>query len=353
MDHRIPVICDRCHAQGLAGEADFAGLGDLLDFAPVPLQVERVDGWNPQCQRAFIAALSILGSSDRAARAVGKSAAGVERLRRLPGAEGFSRAWDRAKAISLERGTLRLAHSLKTARAAQPPADAPLGPPPPGPAAAADEEVELSEREERQKREALQRFFRHYLSRIELERTARLAGRIVEADFYVRQVTFIEVMVDLVSGDGWGWLVRARFGEPHAQAVHLVSIAETAMSRLLDQARRDYWAEGGEPERPPLPTEEQLFDHGRFKTGLQEVFWPEDGNINAQRRAKDAEYAEAARAQIAWEEKARAEAAAWRARLATEAEAPASSGGAAGQESAQAGQPAAEPTGLTSRDSLP
>ena len=40
----FPVLCDRCRAEGLAGEAVFAGLaglGDLLDFEPVPRRVER------------------------------------------------------------------------------------------------------------------------------------------------------------------------------------------------------------------------------------------------------------------------------------------------------------------------
>jgi hypothetical protein len=66
----IPVICDRCRATGIAGEADFSHLGDLLDFAPVPRKTERADGWSPEKQRAFIAALSPPGSKRQAALAI-------------------------------------------------------------------------------------------------------------------------------------------------------------------------------------------------------------------------------------------------------------------------------------------
>ena len=61
----IPVICDRCRITGLAGLGDFAHLGDLLEFTPVPREVERVDGWSPEKQRAFIAALAATGSRFR------------------------------------------------------------------------------------------------------------------------------------------------------------------------------------------------------------------------------------------------------------------------------------------------
>lgn len=125
----IPVICDRCRASAAAGAADFTFYGDLLAFEPVPLQVDRVDGWKPDSQRAFIAALAMLGSAHRAARAIGKSVAGAERLRRLPGADGFIAAWERAKALSLEKGSLRLAHTLRGVVAAEAPAELSAAPP--------------------------------------------------------------------------------------------------------------------------------------------------------------------------------------------------------------------------------
>ncbi|MEO5612627.1 MAG: hypothetical protein ABIT68_07705 [Sphingomicrobium sp.] len=69
----IPVICDLCRAAGEAGEQPFADLAGLLSFAPVPRR-PHANGWTPEHQRAFIAALAATGSPARAARALGKHA---------------------------------------------------------------------------------------------------------------------------------------------------------------------------------------------------------------------------------------------------------------------------------------
>lgn len=76
----LHVVCDRCRAEGLAGEDPFQAFGALIDFEPVPRRTKRADGWDPEVQRAFIAALSLTGSDRAAARAVGKSAYGVSQL---------------------------------------------------------------------------------------------------------------------------------------------------------------------------------------------------------------------------------------------------------------------------------
>lgn len=73
----IPVICDRCRSTGFSGDGDFSHLGDLLDFTAVPRKTQRADGWTPERQRAFIAALSTTGSKRRAAQAIGMAAYGV------------------------------------------------------------------------------------------------------------------------------------------------------------------------------------------------------------------------------------------------------------------------------------
>ena len=67
----------------------------LLDFTPVPRRY-RHDGWTPERQRAFIAALAVTGCVDRAARMVNIAQTNCYELRRAPGAEGFRRAWDAA-----------------------------------------------------------------------------------------------------------------------------------------------------------------------------------------------------------------------------------------------------------------
>ena len=54
---------------------------------PVPRKMERVDGWNADCQRAFIAALSATGSKRRAALAIGMAAFGVVQLLKAEGSE--------------------------------------------------------------------------------------------------------------------------------------------------------------------------------------------------------------------------------------------------------------------------
>jgi hypothetical protein len=66
---------------------------DLPDFTPVPLTRHRHDGWTPERQRGFIAALAETGVVARAARSVGMSGASAYALRRRPHAESFALAW--------------------------------------------------------------------------------------------------------------------------------------------------------------------------------------------------------------------------------------------------------------------
>lgn len=67
---------------------------DLPAFTPVPMARSRRDGWTPERQRGFIAALAESGIVARAARAVGMSAKSAYVLRRRPDAESFAIAWD-------------------------------------------------------------------------------------------------------------------------------------------------------------------------------------------------------------------------------------------------------------------
>ncbi|HMG48562.1 MAG TPA: hypothetical protein VK614_14025 [Allosphingosinicella sp.] len=65
----------------------------LLEFAAVPRRY-RYNGWTPERQRAFIAALADTGCVTRAAAMVNIAQTNAYELRRAPGAEGFRRAWD-------------------------------------------------------------------------------------------------------------------------------------------------------------------------------------------------------------------------------------------------------------------
>ena len=73
-------------------------------------------------------------------------------------------------------------------------------------------------------------------------RSARRAwrGEVVAADFYLRQVTFLEVAFDMMSEglglDGWELLGDLRRG-----GHRITEIAETPMSRMLDDKRRELW----------------------------------------------------------------------------------------------------------------
>ncbi len=107
----LPVICDQCRAAGMAGDAAFSAIPDLLDFTPVPRRA-RADGWKEEHQRAFIAALAITGSPRQAARAIGKHQFGAEGLRNARGGKSFAAAWDAAIELARERETHRIQGNL-------------------------------------------------------------------------------------------------------------------------------------------------------------------------------------------------------------------------------------------------
>ncbi len=75
----------------------------LPDFTPVPLARSRIDGWTPERQRGFIAALAHSGVVARAARAVGMGATSAYNLRARSGAESFALAWDIVQDQARER----------------------------------------------------------------------------------------------------------------------------------------------------------------------------------------------------------------------------------------------------------
>lgn len=72
-------------------------------FEAAPRKCNRHDGWTPERQRAFIAALADTGSVTRAAAGVNMSTESAYALRRQPGAEGFRRAWEAALDFGVSR----------------------------------------------------------------------------------------------------------------------------------------------------------------------------------------------------------------------------------------------------------
>jgi hypothetical protein len=310
----IPVLCDRCGAAGTAGEEPFAAFGALLDFAPVPRRKTRADGWDAEVQRAFIAALALTGSERAAARAVGRAQFGVTQLLACPGSEGFAAARAEALAIAAGERSRRLAEGLRAVASEE----AGWRPPPPPwsraagralPAApAAPAEPPPAEESPEAREEANWAAFcsvaDKYRLKLEAERRCRLEGRIADADFYLRQLTFVEVVADLMTqGRAFAWLLDFRHGSRH-----VTEVAQTSMSMLLDKLRRAHWEAEGAPPRPGPPPPHVLVDHGDVVTGNMES--GRGGTveqINAERLAWEAQYRRDAEDQIAWEARAAAD----------------------------------------------
>ncbi len=308
-DQPILCICDRCRAEGIAGEGAFTGLGDLLDFEPVPRK-PRTDGWTPGRQRAFIAGVALSGSRKAAAEAVGMSESGVTHLLNSEGSEGFRRALEAAQRVALEEGRFRVAQS--ELRGGEPAGQMRRE----GSGGGCSAEPEQTPEQAKAKEvEAVEDFLkvilRKYVLKAGQERDRRLEGKIVEADWYLRQLTWLEVAIDVgAQGDGFAVLERLRRGD-----IPIGDVVETPMSRLLGEARRTVWAARGEPERPEHPPRRYLVQHDGFCTEPGESA-PRDGlSVDETWRRFDEQHAADARAQIEWEARAAEQSAAWRARV--------------------------------------
>ena len=95
----------------MAGDEAFAAIPDLLDFEPVPRRA-HANGWTPEHQRAFIAALAITGSPRQAARHVGRAQYGAEQLRTAKGGRSFAASWDAAMELARDCELGRLHENL-------------------------------------------------------------------------------------------------------------------------------------------------------------------------------------------------------------------------------------------------
>lgn len=273
-----------------------AEIDALLDFTPVPRKCVRREGWNAERQRGFIAALAATGNQDLAAHEVGLTARGAYQLRKSAGAAEFADAWDGAIDLHRARNRLDLPQSPRAARAdgrsssRRPPAE--------------------EETDPREQREFWEGLLAKYRLKLQQERECRLAGRIVEADFYVRQLTFIEIGLDL------GGRADALHDLFRSGDLDVFRTIGTPMSVLLDRIRRDYWREKGEADRMPLPLLGDHDEKGAAGHGSAHRYDPErDGDYKewrARRRALEALQAEAQRL---WEEKAKADAEAWAERV--------------------------------------
>ena len=73
-----------------------------FEWRPVPRR-PRADGWTPEVQQRFIAALMHTGVVERACEEVGMSVGSAYALRNAPGGEGLARAWRAALARAADR----------------------------------------------------------------------------------------------------------------------------------------------------------------------------------------------------------------------------------------------------------
>jgi hypothetical protein len=276
----------------------------LLHFEPVIRKCVRHDGWLHERQIEFIVTLTVLGHAEQAAIAVGGTMSGAYKLRTADGGEGFARSWDSALALHLRRN----------------PRPEPKGRPSrgelqsgvgrkawPGPPAAPPEPVD-PEQEARDAEEFWETMLGLYRSKLTMERQCRLEGRIVEADYYVRQASWLEVVLDL-GGRALKALKALEGGE-----YGLFKIAATPLSEYLGEVRRGIWLERGEADRPPPSPFLRRDRHRAIDPPLD--YCPErDGDHREWLRRQEEGARVAAEAQRAWEEKARADAEAWAKRL--------------------------------------
>jgi hypothetical protein len=275
-------------------------IATLLEFEPVPRRNKRHDGWSAAHQRGFIAALATCGNIDRAAQAVDRTQSGAWTVRNSAGADGFKESWEAA---------LSLYHRRNPRRAPPPPMARPARPVAgharnvgalraAREARGADADGEVTRAEAEAFWAALSR---RYWRKLKDERRCRLGGRIVEADFYVRQLTFIEIVFDL-GGRAQELLEGLRSG-----GVGPLDIVATPGAALLEKVRRAFWAEKGEADRPsPAPLGDH--DDARGTGGRTWYNAARDGDYEAWCRRRDEQRRLGAEAQAAWEERARGEA---------------------------------------------
>jgi hypothetical protein len=159
--------------------------------------------------------------------------------------DSFKAAFERAMAIAKQNGSMKIARGVADAAAR----NAAMAEPSRLRDYQPEDESTITEDE---KWYVLERIGVRFMKKVAQEREARLAGEIVAADFYLRQITVMEVGIDLMSTE-FSFEVQEVWRNLRRGDHHLRDIASTWISDEMDRARRDWWAQEGEPERPPYP----------------------------------------------------------------------------------------------------
>jgi hypothetical protein len=257
------------------------------DFTPVARK-HRVDGWTPERQRVFIAALATTGSVSVAAKAVNMTKEGAYLLRLHPQGAGFRAAWEAALTVGLDRlGVIAFERAIEGVpvpvfykggqcgekrwyndrllmfilRHRNPAKYGALAALPPGtrhPDTVAREEapapcpvcarrkaeyMALAEPDAKmpeEMRKVLDTRFTRYAAKVRSECQLRLEGQIVAADYTLRQRTHIElILANAGMSDAMITLFATDYGE-HGRVQEFAH----PMSAKLDALRRKVWAEG-------------------------------------------------------------------------------------------------------------
>lgn len=225
-------------------------IAPLLGFEPVVRKVKRPDGWTPELQRELIARIAATGTLQSAVWQMGKHATGAEALYKTPGADSFRQSWDAAIIIGRRRNGLDRGPPFTgavpgiTRRSGRGHEPEPQPEPDPG-----MNEDELWE--------ACVRVAAKFLKKVAAERRARLAGEITAADFFLRQITALEVTFDLAA-HSCGMSAWEAINQVRLAGETVYTIAETEFSQWLDRARRKMWADEAAPERPQYPPRHYL-----------------------------------------------------------------------------------------------
>ena len=339
-------------------DIDPEDLPPALEFTPVPRKRLRSNGLNPMRQRAFIAYLSVNGSVEMSATAIGASDSALYNLKRAEGAESFAAAWDNAIEMGARRvldtlmdhaihgtpekliknGEVILERRKYNTRAmmwivqqrfpelyggnlnlsGRPASSLPHGIQKLKEEWRKEWEEEAAQKAEAARAEAeaartdqaatITRLLQQYQAKVREEYFHRSEGNILAADFALRQLAMIEVVLN-VGGASYD-MIKAHFhNAPHGGPW------STPISRALEDARHEAWEKASAEAMRQRAREEAEAAIGQ---GITDPARPVIEPYTRPRRPfylneADMEKDEAARARIIWSHHDRAAAEAdWR-----------------------------------------
>lgn len=150
-----------------------------------------------------------------------------------------------------------------------------------------------------------------YWAKLQSERRLRTSGRVMEADFVLRQVTRLEVMLDLGAGADGERALSVLQALRTADGVPEVDVVDTPFSRQLDRLRRLHFEAQGDLPRPemlpePGSTEAQGLGLDEAPDGTR--VWRGTAMPALEADSREAllskAWEDAARAQLEWEQRA-------------------------------------------------